>query len=80
MLALVLIFALGTAANASSHNYSSEPVDCDNYANVTQAIALMNGWSYEDSLIIWANAYSSCVRLNMENLVEIEEFDDDWGE
>lgn len=80
-LALVFIFMLATSSlvNASSNVMASDYVDCDAYADVTQGIALMNGWSYGDSLSIWADAYSSCVSYNMANLVEVEEFeDDDW--
>lgn len=78
--ALVFVFFTGTFVNASSNTLEDNYVDCDEYASVTQGISLLAGFSYEESLNVFINAYDACVGYNLANLVEIEEEEIDWDE
>ena len=81
ILSLVFVFTMGTMVNANSKNATAFSLDCHEYADITQGISLLAGFSYGDSLSIWANAYSACVGYNMSSLVEIEEDElIDWSE
>ncbi|MFD2529725.1 hypothetical protein [Polaribacter marinaquae] len=74
ILSLVFVLATGTMMNAKNMSVDAiQDIDCDQFANVSQAIVLMNGGSYGDSLIAFDNAYSGCVDYNIDNLIEMEE-------
>lgn len=68
---LVFVFFTGTLANANSNTFQ-DYADCDEFAEVSQGIALLNGSSYEDSLNVFIGAYDACVEYNISILVEVD--------
>jgi len=71
---IVMVFATSSLVNANSSvedEYLN--MNCHNFAEIAQGMAMMNGFSYGASLSIWEAAYDGCIFYQIDNLVELEE-------
>lgn len=80
LIAFALLFITTNALSAKSIYTRVLYMNCAEYADISQGIAIMAGVNYGTSLIVWRASYDGCIAYQLETFKELSEDDIDDGD